>query len=143
MGTYPSSAYHFKVDWGGSSVGFTEVSGLTIENEVVEYHDGSMPNSSAIKMPGIRKFTNITLKRGIVKGDNDFFNWMNTIQHNAVERRDVVISLLNENHQPIRVWKVKNAWPCKLESPDLKASGNEVAIETLELAHEGLSIESV
>jgi phage tail-like protein len=143
MGTYPLPAYHFTVEWGGTRTGFTEVSGLSIENEVIEYREGGSPEYSTIKMPGLRKYSNIILKRGIVKNDNDFFNWMNTINSNQVERRDVVISLLNENHEPIRVWKVRNAWPCKIYSPDLKANGNEVAIETIELAHEGLSIESV
>ena len=60
-----------------------------------------------------------------------------------VERRDLTVSLLNENHEPVIVWKVKNAWPVKLQSADLKSDANEVAIETLELAHEGLVIEAV
>jgi phage tail-like protein len=144
MNTYPLSAYHFKVDWDGSATaGFTEISGLSIENQVIEYRNGSAPNSHVVKMPGIRKFTNVILKRGITKGDNDFFNWMNTIQHNTVERRDIVISLLNEKHEPLRVWRLKNAWPCKIESSNLKADGNEVVIETIELAHEGLVIENI
>ena len=61
---------------------------------------------------------------------------------NKPERRDLVISLLNEEHAPVMTWKVKNAWPVKLEGPGLKATGNEVAIESIELAHEGLTIES-
>jgi len=68
---------------------------------------------------------------------------MNTANSNQVERRDVIISLLNENHESLRVWKVRNAWRCKIYSPHLRANGNEVAIKTIELAHEGLSIESV
>ena len=95
-----------------------------------------------MKMPGIPKYSNITLKRGIVAGDNEFFDWVNTVRLNKVERRDLVISLLNENHEPAMVWKAKNAFPVKLEGPRLKATGNDVAIETLEVAHEGLSIES-
>jgi len=84
----------------------------------------------------------VVLKRGIIKGDNDFFNWMNSINLNQVERRDITISLLDETHQPVRVWRVRNAWPCKLSAPDLKADANEVAIETLELAHEGIQVEA-
>jgi len=143
MSTYPLSAYHFIVDWGSSSAGFTEVSGLSIENEVIEYREGNSPSSNFIKMPGLQKFSNIILKRGKIKGNNDFFNWINTIKNNTVERRNIVISMLDENHAPIRVWKVKNAWPCKFVSSDLKADGNEAAIETLELTHEGLVIENV
>jgi phage tail-like protein len=58
---------------------------------------------------------------------------------NKVERRDVIISLLNETHSPVMSWKAKNTFPVKIQASDLKADGNEVAIETLELAHEGLS----
>jgi phage tail-like protein len=93
-------------------------------------------------MPGLRKFSNITLKRGIVKADNDFFKWLSTVKLNTVERRDLVISLLNEEHQPVMVWKVHNAFPVKVEGPGLKASGNEVAIESIEIAHEGLEIQN-
>lgn len=114
-----------------------------MESEVIEYREGNSPQFSTVKMPGIRKYSNVILKRGIVASDNDFFLWANTIQGGQVERRDVSISLLNTNHEPVRTWKLKSAWPCKIQTSDLKASGNEVAIETIELAHEGLVIETV
>lgn len=139
---YPLPVFHFIVEWGGKRVGFTEISGLTQENQAIEYRDGSFPEYSSIKMPGLRKFNNITLKRGIFKSDNDFFNWLNTVKLNTVERRDLIINLLNEQHQPVMVWKVHNAFPVKVEGPQLKASGNEVAIESIELAHEGLEIQN-
>ncbi len=139
---YPLPVFHFNVEWGGTRLGFTEVSGLTQENQAIEYRDGSFPEYSSVKMPGLRKFTNITLKRGIVPADNEFFQWLNTIKLNKVERRDLVISLLNENHEPVMVWKVQNAFPVKVEGPGLKASGNEVAIESIELAHEGLELQN-
>lgn len=141
MGRYPLPVTHFMVDWGGSKIGFTEVSGLSATLEVVEYREGSSPENVVAKMPGLKKFSNITLKRGIIKGDNDFFQWFNTAALNQVERRNIVISLLDEAHQPVRVWRVLNAWPVKMESSDLKADGNEVAVESLELAHEGFSVE--
>ena len=139
---YPFPVFHFSVEWGGTRVGFTEVSGLTQENQAIEYRDGSFPEYSSIKMPGLRKFNNITLKRGIMKADNDFFKWLSTIKLNKVERRDLVISLLNEAHEPVMVWKVVNAFPVKVEGPQLKASGNEVAIESIEIAHEGLEVQN-
>ena len=142
MSEYPLPGYHFQVEWGGTRLGFAEVSGLNIEVEVIEYREGTHAEYSAKKMPGIPKYSNITLKRGILAGDNEFFDWVKTVQLNKVERRDLVISLLNENHEPAMVWKAKNAFPVKLEGPILKATGSEVAIETLEIAHEGLSIES-
>lgn len=142
MSEYPLVSLHFQVQWGGTRMGFTEVSGLSVETEVIEYREGSSPEYSSRKMPGIHKYSNITLKRGIVKGDNDFFNWWKTINLNTVERRDVVVSLLNENHEPVVTWKLRNAFPVKIECSDLKAKGNEVAIESMEIAHEGLTIEN-
>jgi len=139
---YPLPVFHFTVQWGGIRIGFSEVSGLTQENQAIEYRDGSFPEYSSIKMPGLRKFGNVILKRGIVAADNDFFKWLSTIRLNKVERRDVVISLLNEEHAPVMVWKIHNAFPVKLEGPQLKASGNEVAIESIELAHEGLELQN-
>jgi phage tail-like protein len=139
---YPLPVFHFTVEWGGQRIGFSEVSGLTQENQAIEYRDGSFPEYSSIKMPGIRKFSNVVLKRGIVKSDNDFWKWLSTVKLNTVERRDLVISLLNENHQPVMVWKIHNAFPVKVEGPGLKASGNEVAIESIEIAHEGLELQN-
>lgn len=140
MAEYPLPAFHFQVDWGGSNLGFSEVSGLSIDQQVIEYRDGLSPEYSTIKMPGIRKFGNITLKRGIIKKDNQFFDWLNTIKLNVVERRDMTVKLLDEEHNPVMVWSVKNAWPAKITSPTLKSDGNEVAIETIEVAHEGVTI---
>ena len=137
---YPLPTFHFTVTWGGTRVGFSEVTGLTQENQAIEYRDGSFPEYSSIKMPGLRKFSNLTFKRGVIKADNDFFKWLSTIKLNTVERRDLVISLLNEKHEPVMTWKVQNAFPVKLEGPQLKASANEVAIESIELAHEGLEL---
>lgn len=142
MATYPIPKFHFQVEWGGAKIGFTEVTGLEVSTDVIEYRDGASPEYHKIKMPGMQKFSNITLKRGIFQGDNDYFNWWNTVALNTIERRDVVISLLNENHEPVVVFKVKNAWPVKVQSTDLKADGNEVAIETIEIAHEGLVIQN-
>jgi phage tail-like protein len=142
MAAYPLVKFHFQVDWGGTKIGFTEVSGLDVETEVVEYREGSSPEYSKIKMPGMQKFSNITLKRGTFKSDNEYFKWWNTVKLNTIERRDVTISLLNEEHAPVVTWKIKNAWPTKIQSTDLKADGNEVAIESMELAHEGLTIQN-
>ena len=140
--TYPMPAFHFQVDWGGTLLAFSEVAGLNIEVQVIEYRDGLSPEYSPVKMSGLKKYGNITLKRGVMAGDNDYFDWLKEIKMNKPERRDITISLLNEDHAPVMVWKVLNAWPTKITSPDLKASGNETAIETLELAHEGVSIDN-
>lgn len=141
MAEYPIPKFHFQVEWGGTKLGFSEVSGLDVETEVIEYRDGVMPEYNKLKMPGMQKYGNITLKRGVFSKDNEFFDWWNTVKLNTIERRDIIISLLNEEHNPVLTWKIKNAWPVKVQSTDLKADGNEVAIETLELAHEGLKFE--
>ena len=139
---YPLVKFHFQVEWSGTKIGFTEVSGLDVETEVVEYRDGANPEYSKVKMPGMQKYSNITLKRGYFKSDNEYFNWWNTVKLNTIERRDITISLLNEEHEPVITWKVKNAWPTKIQSTDLKADGNEVAIESMEIVHEGLTIQN-
>jgi phage tail-like protein len=139
---YPLPVFHFTVQWGGTRIGFSEVTGLNQENQAIEYRDGLSPEYSSIKMPGLRKFSNVTLKRGIINADNEFFQWLSTVKLNKVERRDVVVSLLNENHEPVMTWKIQNAFPVKVEGPGLKASGNEVAIESIEIAHEGLELQN-
>ncbi len=142
MADYPLAKFHFSVDWGGTKIGFTEVSGLDVETEVIEYRDGAMPEYSKKKMPGMQKYSNITLKRGTFQSDNEYYEWWNTVQLNTIQRRDIIIQLLNEEHSPVVVWKVKNAWPTKVQSTDLKGDGNETAIESIELVHEGLSIQN-
>ncbi len=139
---YPLPAFHFQVDWQGTQLAFSEVTGLNYEAQIIEYRDGLSPEYSTQKMPGLKKYGNITLKRCVFANDNEFYDWMAEIKLNKIERRDVIISLLDEEHNPVMTWKVVNAWPTKITSPDLKASGNESAIETLELAHEGLTIEN-
>jgi phage tail-like protein len=138
--TYPLPVFHFRVEWGGQNIGFSEVTGLTQEVQILEYRDGTSPDFSTTKQPGLRKFNNITLKRGIAKGDNQFFDWLNEISMNKITRRDLTISLLDETHSPVMTWTVHNAFPVKLEGPGLKSAGNEVAIESIEIAHEGIKV---
>jgi phage tail-like protein len=142
MSQYPRPGYHFTVECGGARISVSEVTGLDIELAVIEHRDGSDPTGTARKLPGVRKFANVVLKRGLVVDSNEFFEWFNAVQMNNPERRDLVINLLDEQHQPVVSWRIRNAFPCKYSGPHLKADGNEVAIETLELAHEGLAIES-
>jgi len=134
---------HFQVEWGGSRIGFEEVSDLKMKITILEYREGASPENTARKIPGAIQYSNITLKRGLFQGDNEFFQWWNSIQMNVVEKRDMVISLLNENHEPVVVWKVKNAFPAQLEWSKLHATEEEVVIETLEVAHEGIFVEHV
>jgi len=139
---YPLPKFHFELEWGGTRIGFTEVTGLDFETEVIEYREGNMPTYNKTKQPGLTKYTDITLKRGIILDDFEYFNeWVKTAmfqENKAKFRRTVTIKLLNEEHKPIVIWTVAKAWPSKYQSTDLKADGNEIAIETLTLVHEGL-----
>ncbi len=142
MPDYPLPKFHFQVDWGGTKIGFTEATGLEVTTEAIEYRTGDSSEYSKLKMPGMQSYGDLTLKRGIFSGDNEFYDWWNSVSLNTIERRDITISLLNETHEPVVVWKIKNAWPSKLTSTDLNSTGNETAIETLVLTHEGLTMEN-
>jgi phage tail-like protein len=133
----------FIVDWGGSRVSFAEVSGLDMYVDVTEYREGGDVDKQTHKIPGLTHYSKVVLKRGIMKGDNDFLDWFHTNNGSQVEKRNILITLLNQNHEPILNWKLVNAFPVKLSGPVLIARSSEVAMEELELAHEQLNIETV
>jgi phage tail-like protein len=141
---YPLPKFHFELEWGGTRLGFTEVTGLDFETEVIEYREGNLPSYNKTKQPGLTKYTDVTLKRGIILDDLEYFNqWEKTAMFQEIKekyRRTVTIKLLNEEHKAIIVWTLSKAWPSKIQSTDLKADGNEVAIETLTFVHEGLTM---
>jgi phage tail-like protein len=90
-------------------------------------------------MPGIQKFSNITLKKGIFKGDKALWEKYGGIKMNIYKRSTIVISLLDESQGIAMSWTLKNAFPSKITVTDMKSDANEVAVETMELAHEGLT----
>lgn len=139
---WPLAKFHFQVKWDSQVMSFQEVTGLDIQSEEIKYRSGDSPQFSVIKMPGMTKFGNVTMKKGIFKGDNKFWDWISQIKMNTVKRLPVTISLLDESGEPAMVWTLTNAWPTKVSGTDLKAEGNEVAIETIEIVHEGLKIET-
>ena len=140
---WPLPSFYFKVELGSlGEIAFKEVSGLDMEAQVIEYRHGNSPVFSNIKMPGLKKTSNVSLKKGVFKADNKLFDWFNKIKMNTIQREDVTISLLDEAGSPTMVWKLSNAWPTKVTGVSLKSDGNEAAIETLDLAHEGLTIEN-
>lgn len=138
--TYPVSGFRFQVAWDGTRIGFTEVSGLNITLQPIEYRSSEAGDYQVTKMPGIPQFDDIVLKRGIFVDDNEFYIWLNTVRMNKIVRRTITISLLNEENDPIMIWTVNDAWPTKVEGPPLNSTGNEVATESVTLAHEGLTI---
>ena len=139
---YPLVTFRYEVDWGGTKIGFSEVSGLDVETDLIEYRHGASPEHTKVKMPGMQKYSNLTLKRGSFAGDNEFFDWWNSVKLNTIERRDITIKLIDPEGGVSIAWKVRNAWPLKIQSPGLKADASEAAIESMELAHEGLTIQN-
>ena len=139
---WPLPKFYFQVKIGDTEVAFQEVSGLDIEAQIIEYRHGNSKEFSTVKMPGIKKSGNVTLKKGVFVKDNSFWDWFSQISMNTIERKTVVISLLDESGNPTMVWTLNNAWPTKITGTDMKSDGNEVAVETIEIAHEGLRIEN-
>jgi phage tail-like protein len=139
---WPMPKFRFEVDLGAElkGVAFQEVSGMDKEVQVIEYRASNSTLFSMEKMPGIVKYGNVTLKRGVFVNDNKFWQWMQEISMNTVRRRTVVIKLLDENGKTTMQWQLNNAWPTKIGGTDLNSEKNEVAIETLEIAHEQLVI---
>lgn len=137
---WPLPKFYFQVKIGDTEVAFQEISGLDIEAQIIEYRHGNSKEFSTIKMPGIKKTGNVTLKKGVFVKDNAFWDWFNQIKMNTIERKTVVISLLDEEGNPTMVWTLNNAWPTKITGTDMKSDGNEVAVESIEVAHEGLTI---
>ena len=145
MATYPLPKFHFKVTFGDSEFNCTEVSGLDFEREVIEYRAGASPEYHKTKQPGLSKYSNITVKRGtFVDKSLEFYNeWVKNVFFQEGEeqyRGDLTISLLDEKHEPVLNWKALNAYLTKIQSTDLKADGNEIAIETAEFVHEKLTL---
>lgn len=136
--TWPMPKFRFEVDLGTdlTKVAFQEVSGMDVENQVIEYRKTSSKLFSTEKMPEIAKYGSVTLKRGVFINDNTFWNWYSQITMNTIQRRTILIKLLNEAGQVTMQWQLKNAWPTKITSTDLKSDGNKVAVDTIEIAHE-------
>ncbi len=138
--TDPFAEYSFLVEIDGvTSAGFAEVGGLSTETEIIEYRNGNEP-TTVRKLPGLTKYANVVLKRGITR-DSSLWDWRKTVIDGQLERRAVQIRLLDEARQPVVRFTLLEAWPVTYEGPGLNARGNEIAIETLELAHERLEIE--
>jgi len=118
---------------------FSECTGLDISMDPIEYRNGS-EDATVRKIPGLKKYPNIVLKRGII-GDLTFWNWILEGMNGAVHRTEGSIILLDEAKNEVMRWHFKRGWPTKFAGPALNAKNNEIAMETLEIAHEGLSID--
>jgi len=139
----PFRAFNFVVDIDNTSIaGFSEVAGLTAEGDPVEYREGSDKENHVRKLAGLRKYANLTFKRGFTK-DDTLWRWYTAIENGENDRRAISITLMDEEHKPVIRWNAEGAWINKIEGPSLNATGNEVSIENMEVCHEKLVLELV
>lgn len=135
----PYKNYPFRVEIDGlASSGFAEISGLSAEADVIEYREGADVTSMR-KLPGLITYANVTLKCRLTTS-RELFDWWMTVVNGNVVRRNVVIVLLDDDHKEVLRWILHQAWIAKIEVGDLNAKGTDVAIESIELAHEGLAL---
>lgn len=139
---WPVPKFNFKVSFSGlGDISFQEVSGLELETQFIEYRSGDSISLITQKVPGLKKHGNITLKKGVFEDDTDLWEWWEDVQTDPEgERQTLTISINDEEGGPIITWTVINAFPVKISAPDLKSDANEIAIETIELAHEGIEL---
>lgn len=141
---YPIPVFHFTVNYGGENIDFTECSGLSLKLQNQAYRGGASKNFVPIQVPTLPEVQNISLKKGLFPADSEFWTWLKDSQNvnpNDVPRRDVTITLMAADHNPVAVWKIKAAWPSSWEGPSLNSTGNEIAMESVELVHEGIDLE--
>lgn len=137
--TDPLASYNFLVESGGIlGAGFSECTGLGAETDAIDYREGK-DDIHVRKLPGLKKFGNVTLKRG-VSINQEFFNWRKSVLDGDIDRRDISIILLDEKRNEQVRYNLTGAWPAKWTGPEFKAGANEVAVESLEIVHEGVSI---
>jgi len=136
----PFPAGNFRVEIQGiTTASFSEVRGLEVSIDVVDYRPGDAKLNTEQKLPGLYKVSDVTLKRGLTR-DLSLWNWINGGLSGNITRTAVVITLLDQADNAVLAWRLRNAWPRKWCGPVLNAGSSEVAIEELELAHEGLEL---
>jgi phage tail-like protein len=131
--------YSFTVEFEGKSLGtFRSVSGLSVETEIIEYRDGT--SRTTLYFPGNTKYTTVKLTRAFT-GDSALWDWYTTSVQTGYEARFTgTITVFDRSGSPVAQYKLINAWPQKIEGPVLNADSNEVPIESIEIAHEGLQL---
>lgn len=135
---YPFKKYNYKVLLDNTeAAGFSEVSAPAITADPVEYREGNMAGKTVGKQPGILKYDNVTLKRGVTDSQV-FVDWIKEIQDGKATRKTVVITLMDDEMNEAASWQLEKAWPTKYSGTDLNATSNEAAIESLELVCEGV-----
>lgn len=144
---YPLPVYNYRVEIGSDAVAFSEVSGLSISYETSTYKESPIasgsPGPRVVHMPGQKNPVKITLKKGIVRAVSIrvLYDWIKTVQINQIEKKDIFVRLCDEKGESVISWKVANAFPTKLDAPTFDAKSNDVAIESMELTADFITIE--
>lgn len=135
----PYTSFNFLVEIEGLVVGgFSEVSGLQVETQVEEYQEGGV-NDFVHRFPGPTRYpSNLILRRGLTDLQT-MWSWYQDVISGKIERRNGTVYLLDTRGIPSHWWDFREAFPARWQGPDLRADGNSVAVETIELAHHGLS----
>lgn len=142
QGIWPLPKSYFRINLGGLEGRFKVVTGLDTRPQVKEYLGGNSPIYTTQQIPGLKKFGNITLKKGIFDDKDGFLKIYSSQKLNTIKKQTVTISLMDEENNIVMSWKLANAWFAKITGTDMKSESEEVAVETMELAHEGLTIEN-
>jgi phage tail-like protein len=138
----PFTGFNFRVEIDGvTAAAFAECTGIGSETDVIEYREGGDRTLGVRKIPSLTHYSNVVLRRGITT-NRDLWDWRQTVIDGQVSRRTVAITLLDDTGAPVMRWTLRDAWPVKLEGPSLNARGNDVALESIELTHEGLRLEA-
>jgi phage tail-like protein len=134
----PFHGYNFRVELDGiTRAGFHEAAGLDSDQTPVEYREGTDPLTTR-KLPGLVKYSNISLKWGITD-DSELWDWRQQAMEGKVTRKNGSVVLMNNEGDEVRRWNFRDGWPTRWTGPTFNATGTDVAIETLEIAHEGVS----
>lgn len=145
--TYPLPAYNYRVEIGGTAVGFSKASGLDVSFETTTYKESPTEAGKAgptvMHMPAQRNAAKLTLERGICasEGAVNLYGWLSQTQINVIEKKDIFVRLLDESGKAVLSWKVVNAFPTKLTAPSFGADAKEIAIESMELMADAVFIE--
>jgi phage tail-like protein len=135
----PYVSFNYLVEISGIRAGgFNEISGLDAEVQTIDYRNGD-EDFVPRKLPGMKQFPNIVLRRGII-GDIDAFSWVQQAASGRLDRREGAIILRDEQRNEVMRWRFIRGWACKYAGPSLKGSSNEIAFESIEIAHEGLVV---
>jgi phage tail-like protein len=137
----PYLDFNFRVEIdGNAAAAFREAELPEGRIEAVAYREGTDRTNAARLLPGRVEYGPLVLRRGFA-GDASLFQWWLAVSQGTLDRRNVSVVLLDEQRDEVARWNLRRAWPTKYSAPSLNALGNEVAIETLELAHEGIELE--